>query len=71
MTTEPTDKKSNPATDNLTTEQAQAISVLISAVQWAQGKGAYNLDDAAVIQKAVRFFVPATPAPENKETPTA
>jgi hypothetical protein len=72
MTTQPVDKKPNPATDNLNNDQLQAISVLISAVQWAQSKGCYNLDDAAVIQKAVRFFVPAappaaTPASEKQE----
>ena len=70
------EKKPNPATDNLNNEQLQAISVLISAVQYGQSKGVFNLDDAAVIQKAVRFFVPATPptiekADKKEAAPTA
>lgn len=40
----------------------QAISVLIQAVNFAQSKGIYNLDDAEILAKAVRVFVKKDPA---------
>lgn len=39
--------------------QAQAINVLIQAVRIAQSKGAYTLEDAELVAKAIRLFVPA------------
>jgi hypothetical protein len=41
----------------------QAISVLIQAVNFAQSKGVYSLEDAEVLSKAVKVFV-------KKEAPT-
>ena len=35
----------------------QAISVLIQAVNFAQSKGIYSLEDAEVLSKAVKVFV--------------
>lgn len=35
----------------------QAISVLIQAVNFAQSKGIYSLEDAEILSKAVKVFV--------------
>tara|TARA_R100000657_G_C4627860_1_gene76530 strand:+ start:156 stop:446 length:291 start_codon:yes stop_codon:yes gene_type:complete len=43
----------------------QALNVLIQAVRIAQGKGAYTLEDAELIAKAIKVFVPPTPAGEE------
>ena len=40
--------------------QQQAVSILIQAANFAQSKGVFSLDDAAIIAKAVKLFVPAT-----------
>jgi len=42
----------------------QAISVLIQAVNFAQSKGIYSLEDAEILSKAVKVFV-------KKEEPKA
>ena len=56
----------------------QALNVLIQAVRIAQGKGAYTIEDAELISRAIKVFVPPTPAGEegtdadpivNEETP--
>ena len=36
----------------------QALNVLIRAAQVAQSKGAFTLDDAELVNRAVRTFVP-------------
>ena len=47
----------------------QALNVLIQAVRIAQGKGAYTIEDAELISRAIKVFVPPTPAgEEGKET---
>lgn len=43
----------------------QALNVLIQAVRIAQGKGAFTLEDAEIISKAIKIFVPPTPAGEE------
>ena len=43
----------------------QALNVLIQAVRIAQGKGAYTIEDAEIISKAIKIFVP--PTPENTD----
>ena len=43
----------------------QALNVLIQAVRIAQGKGAYTIEDAELISKAIKVFVPPTPAEEQ------
>jgi hypothetical protein len=57
----------------------QALNVLIQAVRIAQSKGAYTIEDAELISRAIRVFVPPTPVGEegtatdpiiNEETPT-
>jgi hypothetical protein len=56
----------------------QALNVLIQAVRIAQSKGAYTIEDAELISRAIRVFVPPTPVGEegtatdpiiNEETP--
>ena len=56
----------------------QALNVLIQAVRIAQGKGAYTIEDAELISRAIKVFVPPTPVGEegtatdpivNDETP--
>tara|TARA_R100001443_G_C3296309_1_gene164103 strand:+ start:356 stop:652 length:297 start_codon:yes stop_codon:yes gene_type:complete len=43
----------------------QALNVLIQAVRIAQGKGAYTIEDAELISRAIKVFVPPTPAGEE------
>jgi hypothetical protein len=38
--------------------QSQAINVLIQAARIGQSKGAYTLEDAELISKAIRVFIP-------------
>ena len=47
----------------------QALNVLIQAVRIAQQKGAYTLEDAEMISKAIKVFVPPTPAEEQGSEP--
>lgn len=42
--------------------QAQAINVLIQAARLAQQKGAFTLEDAEMVSKAIKVFVPPTEA---------
>jgi hypothetical protein len=58
----------------------QAISVLIQAVNFAQSKGVYSLEDAEILSKAVKVFVkkedkpaadPAAEAPVENAAPAA
>jgi len=39
----------------------QALNVLIQAVRIAQSKGAYTIEDAELISRAIKVFVPPTP----------
>lgn len=47
--------------------QGQAVNVLIQAVRIAQGKGAYTLEDAELVARAVKVFVPAEAANQTTE----
>lgn len=38
--------------------QQQALNVLIKAAQVAQSKGAFTLDDAEMVNKAIKTFLP-------------
>jgi len=60
-------KQENPEQENLTGDLngQQALNILVQAVRIAQSKGAYTLEDAEVISKAVKIFAP--PAPEGEE----
>ena len=42
------------------------MNVLIQAVRIAQGKGAYTIEDAELISRAIKVFVPPT-APVGEE----
>ena len=61
------------ATENQTQpqelNQSQALNVLIQAVRIAQQKGAYTLEDAEMVSKAIKVFVPPVPATEEGEDP--
>ena len=61
------------ATENQTQpqelNQQQALNVLIQAVRIAQGKGAFTLEDAELVAKAIKVFVPPTPVAEEGEDP--
>jgi len=48
--------------------QEQALSVLIQGVRIAQGKGAYSIEDAEIIAKAIKVFVKQ---PEGEAQATA
>ena len=69
-------EQASPTTGELNGQQA--LNVLIQAVRIAQGKGAYTIEDAELISRAIKVFVPPTPAGEegtatdpivNEETP--
>lgn len=38
---------------------AQAVDVLIQAARLAQAKGAFTLEDAAMVSAAIKVFLPA------------
>lgn len=42
--------------------QGQAVNVLIQAARIAQQKGAFTLEDAEMVSKAIKIFVPPTDA---------
>ena len=53
----------------------QALSILIQGVRIGQQKGAYTLEDAEVLAKAIKVFQPEKPAeapatPEGNQTPS-
>ena len=48
----------------------QALGLLVQAAQLAQNRGAFNLDEAALVAQAVKHFAPPTPPAEvAEETP--
>jgi hypothetical protein len=51
--------------------QAQAVDVLIQAARLAQAKGAFTLEDAAMVATAIRVFVPAEAQTETTEVAAA
>jgi hypothetical protein len=54
--------------DELT--QHDALGILIQGVKFAQSKGVFSLEDAALLGKAVAIFVkPAEPMEEKSATP--
>ena len=53
--------------ENLT--QQQAVGLLVQGVQMAQSRGAYNLNEAELIAKAIRAFAP--PASETTDATPA
>jgi hypothetical protein len=59
-------------TNNIPEEltQQQAIGLLIQGVEMAQSRGAYNLNEAAIIAKAKRAFAPAQETTETTEAST-
>jgi hypothetical protein len=61
----------NPEQENPTGDLngQQALNVLIQAVRIAQGKGAYTIEDAEIISKAIKIFVPPTPEGEEGADP--
>jgi hypothetical protein len=48
--------------------QGQAVNVLIQAARIAQSKGAFTLEDAELVAKAIRVFVP-TDQPQDGTDP--
>ena len=51
-------------------QQNQALNVLVNAVRLAQKRGAFNLDEAAVIGTAVGVFSPPQADADNTTTET-
>ena len=41
-----------------TMDQQQALNVLVQAARIAQSKGAYTLEDAELVAKAIKVFIP-------------
>ncbi len=48
--------------------QQQALEVLVSGVQVAQQKGAYNLQEAELISKACRVFIRPVPQEQTQSS---
>jgi len=46
--------------------QGQAVNVLIQAARIAQAKGAFTLEDAELVSKAIKVFVPPTDETEGE-----
>lgn len=49
--------------------QGQAVNVLIQAARIAQQKGAFTLEDAEMVSKAIKVFIP--PVNENETNDAA
>lgn len=47
--------------------QGQAVNILIQAARIAQSKGAFTLEDAELVAKAIRIFVPTNQTPEGAD----
>jgi hypothetical protein len=47
--------------------QGQAVNVLIQAARIAQSKGAFSLEDAELVAKAIRVFVPQEAQTEGED----
>jgi hypothetical protein len=45
--------------------QQQALQVLVDAARVAQSKGIFTLDDAELVNKAIKAFVPKGPVGSN------
>lgn len=45
--------------------QNQALQVLVDAARVAQAKGIFTLDDAELVNKAIKAFIPKGPAASN------
>jgi hypothetical protein len=45
--------------------QQQALQVLVDAARVAQSKGIFTLDDAELVNKAIRAFTPKGPVPSG------
>ena len=50
--------------------QSQAVNVLIQAARIAQGKGAFSLEDAELVSRAIRVFTPKGETAMNEEPVT-
>lgn len=48
--------------------QSQAVNVLIQAARIAQSKGAFTLEDAELVSKAIKVFVPADTQAQGEQT---
>ena len=46
--------------------QQQALQVLVDAARIAQSKGVFTLDDAELVNKAIKAFVPKGPVSSNQ-----
>jgi len=47
--------------------QSQAVNVLIQAARIAQGKGAFSLEDAELVSRAIKVFTPKGESVMNEE----
>jgi hypothetical protein len=47
--------------------QGQAVNVLIQAARIAQSKGAFTLEDAELVSKAIRVFVPTNQSQDGTD----
>jgi hypothetical protein len=50
--------------ENVEINQQQALNILVQAARIAQSKGAFTLEDAELVSKAIKLFIPKN-APEN------
>lgn len=55
--------------ENATMTQSQAVNVLIQAARIAQGKGAFTLEDAELVSRAIKVFVPANSSSNESSDP--
>jgi hypothetical protein len=47
--------------------QGQAVNVLIQAARIAQSKGAFTLEDAELVSRAIKVFVPTPQASDEAD----
>lgn len=69
-TTETTNESSSSGTQEITS-QPQALGILLNAIEVAQRRGAFNLDEAELLSRARKLFIKqdtSTTAPEVNES---
>ena len=52
-------------------EEKEALQVLINVANLAQSKGVLSIEDAVIVHKAIRVFVPKNEENETLEVETA
>ena len=64
-------QETNETNETQEMNQGQAVNVLIQAARIAQQKGAFTLEDAEMVAKAIKVFIPPVNENENETADAA